>query len=129
PRPPGAPADPPPGGGRVMVGETPAHGGGPPEEPPPAELPLYPDDGSFSVEPTREDVFRVVGVEPAFADLFRWHLDNGADKRGVVYARLVDFAVAEVPDDAELLTEAATLAPATGDGSQDTLKLTASLTY
>src|SRR5262249_8523077 len=124
-----APVEPPPGGRTVIVSGKPAYVGAAPEGTAPPPLPLYPDDGSFSVEPTREDVFRVVGVEPAFADLFRWHLDNGADKRGVVYARLVDFAVAEVPDDAELLTEAATLAPATGDGSQDTLKLTASLTY
>jgi hypothetical protein len=121
------PVEPPPGGRTVVVSGKPAYVSVAPEVTEPAELPLDPDDGSFSVDPTREDVFRVLGLEPAFADLFRWHLDNGKGKRGLVYGRLVDFAIAEVPDDAELLTESATLAPVTDDESQDELKLTASL--
>jgi hypothetical protein len=91
---------------------------------------LDPDDGSFSIAPHEEDVFRVVTVTDAAAGNVRWHLDDGKGTLATIVAHPDAFAVVPPPDATEPLTESAEAGPGASDGElEGTLHLAASLKH
>jgi hypothetical protein len=91
---------------------------------------IDPGGGAFWLPVLEGEVFRVVGVGPAWGSLLAWHIDDGKGKSGTLYGGPDALVTVEPPDDAEPLIEAAvTGPPQAGDELQDALALVASLNH
>jgi hypothetical protein len=91
---------------------------------------INPGGGAFWLPAFQGEVFRVVGIGPAWGTFLAWHLDDGHGKSGTLIGGPDALARVAPPDDAEPLIEAAvTGAPPAGAALQDTLELAASLTH
>jgi hypothetical protein len=123
------PVAPLPDGSRLIVTGLPAYVT-PETDPPWFGFWINPGGGAFWVPAFEGEVFRVVGVGPAWGSLLAWHIDDGKGKSGTLYGGPDALVTVEPPDDAEPLIEAAVTGPPTaGDELQDTLALVASLTH
>ena len=89
---------------------------------------INPGGGAFWLPALEGEVYRVLGVGPAWGTLLGWQIDDGKGKSGTLYGGPDALVTVQPPDDAEPLIEAAMTGPSpAGDELQDTLELAASL--
>jgi hypothetical protein len=116
-----------PEGRRLIVTGLPAYVT-PGPDPPWLGYWINPGGGAFWLPAFEGEVFRVVGVAPAWGTLLAWHIDDGKGKSGTLYGGPDALVTVEPPDEAEPLIEAAvTGPPPVGAELQGTLELAGSL--